>query len=313
MCMNKEFKSSVSSEVPPSIPSTLRRKKYEIIGGTVLLTTIYFCFYFGLKDSGSYLVPAAKYCADERSSTSSPDQACSRSDLFAFQVVGGIMQVYLGTTGFFSWHWRKNSRQGGGKFDTPEKRIFGFVPDAITLNIGHVCFQLWDLIFTLAIEEHREFVMVLHHILAGLSAAFTLEFQLMHHYSVLYGGCSEISSIFLVVIDTVNYFPVDESKYPVLAVIIAMCQAMFVITFFIYRVVLWFGYGYYFYGDMIQIHKIENDIDARKKEKSSVEKYRPGKTPILVFFCLSHFLLGCMQLYWFGFAILPALKEALMQ
>lgn len=47
-------------------------------------------------------------------------------------------------------------------------------------------------------------------------------------------------------------------------------------------------------------------------KKKAIDSYRPGKAWFLFGFLVLDFLLGLLQVYWFGFGIVPKILEILM-
>lgn len=222
---------------------------------------------------------------------------CSRSELFASQVASAVTQLYLGGMGFWTWHVSK--RVVRNMPQTPEGRLFGYLEEADQLLVGIFVYQIYDFFSSLLVEEHREAIFLTHHLLAAVTAWMSLEYQMVHYYSVFFGGCSEISTIFLVVIDFDKYFPVED-KGSTLGLIITICQACFTVTFLYYRVIGWWQVSFQLWSDVFHVAK-----------KGSIEDYRPGKGWFLYGFLVMDFLLGSLQIYWFCFGILPAIVEIL--
>jgi hypothetical protein len=273
--------------VPPEIPSGFARRKNAIFGGFTLLTVVYLLIFFLFKESSTFRA-AETFCQDE--------EACTRSDLFGFQVSSGIMQLFMGTTGFLAWHWTKRAHSAIPP--TPEGRLFGYLEEADRLNAGILVFQTWDFFFSLLIPEHRTMVFLTHHFLAGLTAWFSLEYQFFNHYAIFFGGCSEISTIFLVFCDFDVFFPAGRGS--VWGTFILFCQASFTVAFFYYRIVGWCIVSYRMWSDVLY---------ARKNNLA--EQYRPGKAWFLYVFLFMDVVLGGLQAYWFGFGILPKILEIL--
>jgi hypothetical protein len=235
--------------------------------------------------------PAAKFC---RSNT---DEPCSRPDLFAFQVSSAIMQVFMGFTGVIAWHISKRAHLGIPA--TPEGRLFGYLEEADRLNAGILVFQVWDFVASLSIPEHATAIFLTHHALAALTAWFSLKYQFVHYYAIYFGGCSEFSSIFLVLCDFDVYFPTNRGS--LWGGFIFASQVGFTVTFFYYRVIGWWKVSYQLWSDVL--HVLKNDI---------MQQYRPGKTWFLYVFLVLDLVLGLLQVYWFGFGILPKIMEILV-
>jgi hypothetical protein len=104
---------------------------------------------------------------------------------------------------------------------------------------------------------------------------------------VFYLGLTEVSSIFLVCIDLSKYFP--PVKGTLFDLFVGICGPFFVITFFYYRVLLWWKVSYLLWSDAL--HVIRSGV---------AEKLRPGKSFVLYIFLTINIILGVLQLYWFG-------------
>lgn len=276
---------SKTNVVPPEIPSGFARRKNAILQGLSLLTVVYVLIFFLFQESNLFQAAEA-FCPDE--------EPCTRSDLFGFQFSSGIMQVFMGSTGFLAWHWTKQAHKAIPQ--TPEGRLFGYSEEADRLNAGIFVFQTWDFFFSLLIPEHRTAVFLTHHVLTGLTAWFSLEHQLVHYYAIFFGGCSEISTIFLVFCDFDVYFP--ASRGSTWGAWIFFCQACFTLTFFYYRIVGW---------SIVSVRLWSDVLHARKNNLA--EQYRPGKAWFLYMFLFMDVVLGGLQIYWFGFGILPKILE----
>jgi len=106
-------------------------------------------------------------------------------------------------------------------------------------------------------------------------------------HTVFYLGLTEVSSIFLVCIDLAKYFPpTPDSKFDF--IIGAICGPLFVITFFYYRVYMWWRVSFQLWSDALSALK-----------SGMAEKMRPQKSFVLYIFLTINILLGVLQLYWF--------------
>lgn len=251
-----------------------------MFGALVFLSVVYcILYYVGTKLD---LHPAEQYCVGQ------DPFSCSRPDLFAFQFTAEVMQVFMGVTGFLAWRKRKLIK-------TPEARLFGFLEAADRLNAGILVFQVWDFIFSCFIPEHATAVFLTHHVLAALTAYFSLEYQLVHYYAIFFGGCSEISSIFLVFCDFDVYFPAEHHGNA-WKLFIIFNQAMFTLLFLGYRVIGWWVVSYQLWKDVFTVNK---------------ELLPRGKSWFLNIFLAMDLILGLLQLYWFFFGMIPKIIEVL--
>lgn len=222
--------------------------------------------------------PSAQFCP-------SNEDHCRRPDLLAYKITSAISNFYMGSLGFRNWYFSRHVIKKSNS--TPEDRLFGYLKAANDQNVAILCYQIWDFCVSLTIPEHFETVFLVHHALAGITAWFSLEYQMATYYSVFYGGCSEISSIFLVWADADLFFPPTQGS--IFDFLILFCKGMFVLSFFTYRV----------YGWIRQLFPLWNDI-LHTLKTGSAEKHRPGKTSFLYIFLILSVLLGALQLFWFG-------------
>jgi hypothetical protein len=206
------------------------------------------------------------------------------------------MQVFMGSTGFLAWHVTKRAHTAIPA--TPEGRLFGYLEEADRLNAGIFVFQVWDFFASLSIPEHRTAVFLTHHVLSAITAWFSLEYQLLHHYAIFFGGCSEISTIFLVFCDFDVYFP--ASRGSIWGTFIFLCQLGFTLSFLYYRVIFWWVESIQIWKDVQYIHN-----------NRLAEQFRPGKEWCIFMFVGMSIALGMLQLHWFLFGIVPKIVDVL--
>lgn len=259
------------------------RRKIEL--GLLLMSILY-----GLILSiNPNITPAAKYCTQDDYNESGE---CRRADLLAYKVTSACSMFVMGTMGLKNWYFSKRLQQLSPQqqkrtTNSPEERIFGSLQAADNQNVVIFCYQVWDFMVSLTIPEHREIVFLVHHLLAGLTAYFSLDYQMVPYYSIFFGGCSEFSSIFLVFADADEFFPPKEGS--MYGLFIEACKGLFVLTFFIYRVYGWIRQSVPLWKDTLHV-----------LGTGSAEKYRPGKTSFLYVFLGLNVTLGALQLFWFG-------------
>lgn len=219
------------------------------------------------------------------------------SDLFAKQAASGFMQLYLGGMGLLTWHITKKVVTGIPQ--TPEGRLFGYLEEADKLNTAIFVYQAFDFFASMTVPEHNQIIFLGHHMLAAVTSLMSLEYQMVHYYAIFFGGCSEISTIFLVLIDFDVYFPVQDPG-SAWGMTITFCQAAFTVTFLYYRVIGWWQVSFRLWADIFHVAK-----------KGVIDDYRPGKAWFLYSFLAADFLLGSLQLFWFFFEIFPKVLEVL--
>ncbi|KAG7349184.1 TLC domain containing protein [Nitzschia inconspicua] len=283
-------KDSEGTVVPPSIHSNFARRRIPISVGLLGLTLLYNSLLYFLQDSTTWLRPADDFCKDV-----TEDGKCNRSDLFAFQAASGVMQLYMGLLGMWTWHFSKAIRSVP---NTSEGRLFGYLKEADYLNTGIFIYQTFDFFASIFVPEHCTAIFLTHHVLAAYTAWMSLEFQMVHYYAIFFGGCSEISTIFLVLCDFDVYFPAERGS--VWGAIITFCQVSFTFAFLYYRVIGWWYVSVQLWSDVLTVAK-----------KKAIDNYRPGKAWFLYCFLLMDLLLGLLQVYWFGFGIVPKILEIL--
>jgi len=269
--------------VPPEIICGYSRRKGAMAVGLTSLTTLYIVLLKYFKDSSSYLPPAPEFCPPE--DKNSPP--CSRPDLISFEIISGICILYCGISGGLAW-----TRQTKSAFQTTEARLFGYLPQSEALAAVNFTFQVWDFFTSLTISEHGTVVFLIHHVLAGLVSWCSLKYQYLHYYGVYFLGCSEISSIFLLVMDTSRFFPPQSEG--VYSGLVSLCGPPFLLTFFYYRIYEWFRVSALFWQDVLKALR-----------DGTAEKYRPGKSFVLYAFMIANIPLTLMQVFWFFYTILP--------
>ncbi len=112
--------------------------------------------------------------------------------------------------------------------------------------------------------------------------------------TVYFGGVSEFSSIFLALSTLFQYHPpsslvpADSPKLPLLTALELFCQAMFVVTFFMFRIVGWV------------YTTIKFLIDCRYvMQKKLVSRYKPGTGWFLWYLITISIALSALQIFWF--------------
>lgn len=238
-----------------------------------------------------FMEPRPEFCTDIEHHA-----PCRRSDLMAFQLTSCILQFYMGGWGIYGWHlWRKQNK-GKQCMTTPATRTLGRLTHAEYLCVGILAFQVWDFMVSWTMVEHRNPEFLVHHVLTALTAYLALEFQMMHYYSVFFGGCSEISSMALVWIDVDRYFVGTSSAW---TMFIMGNQAFFVVTFVAYRIVGWIAVSVTLWRDV------------RAVLPQPATHYRPGKLWFMRVFLFLDVALGSLQVYWFVTGLMPKIMEVI--
>ncbi|KAL3767227.1 hypothetical protein ACHAWU_003318 [Discostella pseudostelligera] len=204
---------------------------------------------------------------------------------------------------------------------TPHGRYFGKLSAADSINAVIVIFQGWDFMASLFFEEHCTLVMMMHHLLAFVCGFFSLVYEVAPYYAgtgemmffkavnslrfshsffasnttntVYFGGVSEFSSIFLCLAQIFEFYPPSSLVSPdsplssILPTIVTCSQAMFVITFFAFRIVGW----------AIMSHKFILDGSFIIKNRLCM-KHSPGSGWFLWYLLTTSGLLGALQVFW---------------
>ena len=269
----------------------IARYKREIEYGLLTLSLMYGLVY----KMNPPITPAQEFCIYD-----DEEPPCRRPDLVAYKVTCAFSMTVMGILGVKNWHFNPIFQQLAPSSSstkiaaTPEQRLFSSLKEADLQNVLILCYQIWDLILSLYIPEHRsETIFLIHHVAAICTAFFSLQYQMVGYYSVFYGGCSEFSSIFLVMTDLDEKFPsILEGPYSnYFEIGLLICKVCFALTFTYYRVYGWIKHSVPLWKDTIHV------IDT-----GSAEKYRPGgkSSMFLYSFLFLDVALGLLQLYWFS-------------
>ena len=115
-------------------------------------------------------------------------------------------------------------------------------------------------------------------------------------HAVYFGGVSEFSSIFLCISQLFQYYPPSSlasdpstSLSSILHSLESFSQALFVLTFFIFRIIGWAYYSYMFISDGLYV--LKHDL---------LQRFSPGSGWFLIYLLSMAVLLGGLQLYWLG-------------
>lgn len=144
--------------------SRLRPMLPLILCGYVFNTALYFGTEVFLPYTGWNFTPVSQHCPVDNPS-------CTRTDLFAFQIVSLLNLTYLGVLGLYAHY--------GSKKKTPkytQGRMFGYLIEADYVNLGIIVFQGWDFIASIFFEEHCTMIMMTHHLLAFICGLYSLEY-----------------------------------------------------------------------------------------------------------------------------------------
>lgn len=267
----------------------LRGNTLKILWGTAILTLVYGLSYYLATLFDFVPPPAIEFCNTDTDVVTSGDKCpTNRPDLFAFQMGSGLAIFYVSFLSVVAWYQFKQSGRLPG--DTVEERIFGYHNYAQKIAIGNFIFQFWDFFISLFIREHCNTIMLCHHLFTAMTAWFCFQNQILLYYAVFYLGLSEISSIFLVVVDLGKYFPPPDGSW--YHVVVEISKVGFAVMFIWLRVIMWFIVSFKMYLDIFEIFKKDDN------SKGSFSRLRPGKQFILYYYLVGAIAFGLLQLYW---------------
>lgn len=170
---------------------------------------------------------AQEFCNNKDISTK-----CLRPDLMAFQMISGMVFVVCSVMGIYAWYLTRVCHSSS------TKRLFAQLPVAHWLTLWNLTYQIWDFGISFVIPEFRQPILFAHHAAAATVAYAALRYNMLGYYAIFFMGLSEVSSIFLVVIDLGQYVPPEPgTHYDTL--VHHVCAPLFVVTFLYYRVILW--------------------------------------------------------------------------
>lgn len=256
-----------------------------------LLSAIYGGFYFAFQNSPTIfgLTPSDEHCPAEGGD-------CRRPDLFAFQMASIVSMYTSGILGIHAWYI--TGRPHSKIPQTPEGRLFGYLPESERLSAYALAYQIFDFVASLGIPEHCTPIMMTHHLLASAVAYCSIRYQFLHYYGFFFLGLSEVSTMFLAWIDLSTFFPpIPGSAFDLLIQTVGPC---FVLSFILFRVILWWPIS-------IRLFRDAQTVWSTGK----LEQLRPGQSWVLWVFLASNLPLGMLQLYWLGIILVEVQKTLL--
>ena len=293
--------------------SGISRCQREIQAGLLVLSILYGSSYYWLQQQQQQQQHAAPYLllASSEHCPTDEEDGCVRPDLLAYKITSFLGMTVMGGLGLNYWYFsnqvrtlHNNNQQGAAQ------RLLSELPASDTINVTILCYQLFDLGVSLTIPEFRtDPIFLVHHLLAAWCAYASLEWQLFSYYSLYFGGCCELSSIFLVLagmddmfllkaLPTVSKNILLQGFYQALPVAVEASKILFTLTFTYYRVVGWILWSYRGWKDALEI-----------RQNGTLEKLRaPGASSVLTTFLILNVLLGGLQLYWFGIIVTKVME-----
>ena len=176
------------------------------------------------------------------------------------------------------------------------QRVYSYSPYASRLGSIHLAWQVQNFFVALKFGDGIEHM--IHHVVTASLAYFSFQ-PYLHIYSPFFFGVTEISSIFLTVVcffvndrHSRMYIEGIENDLPGLRVV---AGGLFVVLFFLTRIVIWPYISYYFWRDNLAL--------LRSKKGNDVHSYAAVYT-----FMAANCLLTFLQFFWFK----DILKNALL-
>ncbi|GAX18024.1 hypothetical protein FisN_18Hh238 [Fistulifera solaris] len=203
---------------------------------------------------------------------------CLRPDLMAFQCISGMVFVVCAVLGIYAWYGTRSCHS--------QQRLFAKLPVAQWLTLWNLTYQIWDFGISFVIPEFKQPILFAHHAAAATVAYAALRYNMLGYYAIFFMGLSEVSSIFLVVIDLGRYIPPEPGTlYDTF--VNQVCAPLFVVTFFYYRVILWWY--------PITVNLLKDVSDGLKKSKTSQW--------VMYLLLLLDVPMGFLQLYWMALIV----------
>ena len=232
------------------------------------------------------------------------NEKCGRPDLFAFQMVSGLVFLVVSLFGLHAWyHIHRHPQLRGGearRTTLPASRLYGYRYEAHVILLINLSYQIWDFIISIAvIAEHGTTIMLLHHAVAALVAYCGLYNYMFSYYAIFFLGLSEVSSIFLVSLDLHQYFipptavirgvvaPVSTTPQQHIPLVLSnvffvysqhIAGPLFVMTFIYYRIVLWYTVSRRLWDDVHFVTTAAADTGGRTTTISNTKNTQPQTT-----------------------------------
>ena len=287
---NFDATATTTNKQPPPLGSEWERlsKPFGVI--FTLMTALYYGTVWMIDQHHKrWFLPDPELCPTD-------NPTCTRSDLIAFQNVCVVTFVALSGISLHAWHFQ---HRGMASSATTAGRCFGYVAQGELVSLICFTFQVWIFVASLAIPEHRTWIMLMHHVLAASVGYAALHCRYMLWYGLFFFGLSEISSVPLVFLGMAKFFPPAAGSLGD-TLISTVVGPSFAATFLYYRGYMWWKMMWLFGKDVAFL--VRSGEGARQ---------RPGKEWVLWVFCLSSVPLGLLQLYW-AFLIVVELSKLVL-
>lgn len=199
----------------------------------------------------------------------------SEAHIMSYEIVAGIILVYLTYQGFGTWlgYFGDIARlEGENPYqDSEDVRIKILIPMMV--------YQFWNLICCSALKEFSDIPSLMHHLIAML-LSFFCQAPIWLYYATYFLACSEISTIPLTIVDIFAKFPRFRVRFEGLN---AVSRVLFVVAFMSARVF------YFPYLDFRFWHHCYRVISNNEY----VHSY-----PVFYFFLLSNIFMTGLQFFW---------------
>jgi hypothetical protein len=182
---------------------------------------------------------------------------------------------------------------------TPQGRLFFYIPLAETITAINFAFQVWDFFVSLFIPEYCTAIMLTHHMLAAMASGSALSSGILGYYAIFFLGLVELNLVSVMWVKLAIFFPPEEGTF--FYGFSHVMAAVFVIHFMYYRVLLWWPYSYQLWNDTYQVIS-----------SGQAQRLRPGYTWVLYLSCAFTIPFGLLQLYWSKNIILTTHKELIL-
>lgn len=281
---------SSSSQLSSSLSASMNTKQSSVyVLGLVALYQITYCFFYYVYEKGYTqhifgLTPMSVSLCQQNPS----NEKCGRSDMFAFQSVAIVIFLVLGIWSVYEWHfvWDKDRSIHQSHPKTALGRFYGHHTPAQWMTYGNAAYQVWDFIISWTIPEYCTIIMMTHHVVAAMVGLAGIYNHMLGYYALFFMGLTEVSSIFLVLLDVDKYFALQNGSWLQLFHQ-HLTGPLFVFTFILYRVILWWPCTFQMYRDAQEV------ISTGKSNE-----IRPGRDWIIYMWVILVFPMGLLQLYW---------------
>lgn len=196
--------------------------------------------------------------------------------MIAYETTAVLLCLYVSIAGCLVWlNYCSDCDLGNVESDKMYGRSLFFEQH---ICVPLMCYQFWNFIFCLVIDELRQGMFLVHHMASGL-CAFNGMHPFLQYYGMFFCSLPEITSVPLGFICMTKHFPFLKGMYP-------RCydvnKWLFGVFFLIVRIFLWTYFSVLFWIDIIQL--------LQQGEAHSVL--------VVVYSCFANVILSTMQYFW---------------